>query len=80
MTHIQVQKWRKCVMSLKYTPVTQSILCLMFLMYLATVHCFNQGGQGSKKKNAVYDSYIPVTFKYVQGHQTWYELLDPKQD
>ena len=22
---------------------------------------------------------IPVTLKYGQGHQTWYELVDPKQ-
>ena len=25
------------------------------------------------------DSNIPVTLKQGQGHQTWYELVDPKQ-
>ena len=26
------------VISLNYTPVTQSILCLIFFMYVATIH------------------------------------------
>ena len=33
----------------------------------------------SHKQFAVYDSNIPVTLKQGHGHQTWYELLDPKQ-
>ena len=32
-----------------------------------------------KKQSAVYDSDTPVTLKQGQGHQTWYELVDPKQ-
>ena len=32
-----------------------------------------------KKQFAVYDSDTPVTLKQGQGHQTWYEFLDPKQ-
>ena len=28
---------------------------------------------------AAYDSDTPVTLKQGQGHQTWYELVDPKQ-
>ena len=28
---------------------------------------------------AVYHSDTAVTLKYGQGHQTWYELVDPKQ-
>ena len=32
-----------------------------------------------KKQFAVYDSDTPVTLKQGQGHQTWYELVDPKQ-
>ena len=64
MTHIQVQNWRKCVvMSLKYTPVTQSIICLIFFMCVATMHCLNYSGQNSKEQFSVYDSDIPLTIK-----------------
>ena len=45
MTHIHVQNWRKCVMSFKDMPVTQSVLCLIFLKCVATMHCLNYGGQ-----------------------------------
>ena len=27
----------------------------------------------------IYDSDIPVTLKYGQSHQAWYEVLDPAQ-
>ena len=67
-------------MSLKYTPVTQSILCLIFLMHVATIQRLNYSGQESKKKQiTVYDSDTPVTLKYGQGHHAWYKLVDPKQ-
>ena len=36
------------VMSLKDTPVTQSILCLIFLMYVRIIQCLYYGGQESK--------------------------------
>ena len=65
-------------MSLKYTPVTQSILCLIFFMYVATMYHLTTVDK-NLKQFAVYDSDIPVTLKYGQGHQTWYELLHPKQ-
>ena len=32
-----------------------------------------------KKKKATYDSDTTVTLKQGQGHQFWYELVDPKQ-
>ena len=32
-----------------------------------------------QKQFAVYNSDIPATLKWGQGHQTWYEFLDPKQ-
>ena len=51
------------VMSLKYAPVMQSILCLMFSMNVAAMHCSNYSGQESKHQFAVYDSDIPVTLK-----------------
>ena len=87
MTHIQVQNWKKkntkknmVVKPLKHTPVPESILFLIFLMYVKTIQHLNYSGQESKKQFAVYESQIPVTLKEGQGHQTWYELVDPKQD
>ena len=62
-------------MSLKYTPVTQSILCLIFFIYVATMYHLTTVDK-NLKQFAVYDSDIPVTLKYGQGHQTWYELLE----
>ena len=50
-------------MSLKYTPVTQSILYLIFLMYVRTTQRLNYSGQESKKHFAVYDSDTHVTLK-----------------
>ena len=57
-------------MSLEYIPVTQSILCLMFLMYVRTIQSLNYGEQESKKQLAVYDSGTPVTLTQSQGNQT----------
>ena len=48
-------------------------------MYIRTIQHLNYGGQESKKQFAVYDSDTPVTLKQSQGHQKWYELVDPKQ-
>ena len=64
---------------LKYTPVTQSILCLTFSTYLRTIQCLNYGGQEPKTQFAVYDSDTPVTLKQGKGHQTWYKIVNPKQ-
>ena len=36
-------------------------------------------GNNLKKQVAVYDSDTPVTLKQGQSHQTWCELVDPKQ-
>ena len=66
-------------MSLKYTPVTQSILCLSFLMYIRTTQHFVYSGEESKRQFAVYDADTPVTLKQGQDHQIWYKLEDPKQ-
>ena len=43
------------------------------------IQCSNYRGQESKEQFAVYDSNTPVTLKQGQGHQTWYEWLDPEQ-
>ena len=50
------------VMSLKYIPVTQSILCLILLMHVRTIQ-YLQWTRILKKASAVYDSNIPVTLK-----------------
>ena len=41
MTQIQMQNQEKKKLNifLKYMPITQRILCLTFLMYVATIHC-----------------------------------------
>ena len=51
-THTQMQN--------KYTPVTQSILCLIFPVYIRIIQRLNYGGQESKKLFAVYNSDIPM--------------------
>ena len=49
-------------------------------MCVVTTHHLNYSGQESKERFAGYDSDIPVTLKYGQSPQHWYELLDPRQD
>ena len=49
-------------------------------MYVRTAQRLNWGGQESKKLFAVYDFDTPMTLQHCQGHQTWYELADPKKD
>ena len=66
----------------KYTPVIQSTLCMIFLMYERTVQHLNYSGQiffNFFKKFAVYVSDTPVTLEQGQGHETWWKLVDPKQ-
>ena len=51
-------------------------------MCVATMCCLSYSpsvGKKSKKQFAVYESDIPVTLKSGQGHQTWYEFLNPEQ-
>ena len=68
------------VLSLKSTKVTQSILCPIFLMYVSTRQHLNYSGQESKSQVAVHNSDTLRTLKQGQGHQTWYTLVDHKQD
>ena len=51
----------------------------IFLMYARTIQLWNYHGQESRKQFAVYDSDKPLTLKQGHSHQTWYELIDPKQ-
>ena len=48
-------------------------------MYVRTIQSSIYGGHESKNQFAIYNSDTPVTLKQGQGHQTWYELVDPKQ-
>ena len=54
-------------------------MCLIILMCVTTIQHLNYGGQESKKQFAVYDSDTSLILNQGQGHQTWYELVDPKQ-
>ena len=70
-SHSSAKKKKKsCWLRLLCTPVTQNMLCLIFLMYVRTIPFLNYGGQETKKKkkNAVNDSDTHVTFKQGQGH------------
>ena len=57
------------VMSLKYKPVTQFTLCLIFLMCVATMHHYTTVDQYLKISCSLHDSNIPVTLKRGQGHK-----------
>ena len=54
----------------KYTPVTQSILCMIFLSGRAIQHS-HYDGHKSKTQFAVYEADMPVKLKQDQGHQMW---------
>ena len=72
MTHIQVQNEKNVlVMSLQYSPATQSILYLFFLKNVRTTKRLNDCGQHSEQQDAVSDSDTPVTVKQSQGHHIW---------
>ena len=47
-------------------------------MDLFNVHMQRKVGE-NQEQFAVVDSDTLVTLKHSQGHQTWYELVDPKQ-
>ena len=80
MTHssAKLKKNQVSYTSLKYTPVTQSILCFIFLVYVRTVQCSNYGGKESNKQVAVYISDKHVTLKQSQGHQIYNENIHPE--
>ena len=82
-TDIQVQNQQIIlVMSLKYTPVTQSKLCLIFLMYVRTNNVSTTVDTNLKKKNTLFaanDSDTSLTLQQGEGYQTWHKLVDRKQ-
>ena len=68
-THNQVQIGK--IVYLKYTPMTQSIMCRNYFMYVLTIHSLNYGGQESKKNNLQFMTLTTLTLD--QSHQSWYD-------
>lgn len=62
-------------MSLEYTPVKPTILCLIFSMYVATIQRLDYSGPESKNHNLQF----LIALRQGQGHWTWYELVDLQQ-
>ena len=67
-----------------HTRVAQFMLCMIFLMYVATIQHLNYSRQESKQefKKAQFAAFISntlVTLKQRQGHQTSNENVDSKQ-
>ena len=60
-----MQIWEKIVLvtCVKYTPVTQSILCLVYLRCVETMQSLIYGGQEPKRQLVVYDSGTPVNLR-----------------
>ena len=87
-TRIQLTLWRltfECKiytivldMPLKYTPVTKNILC-QCKNHTTFKLQWTRIWKKKQKQFAVNDSDTPMTLKLGQGHQTWPELVDPKQ-
>ena len=87
MTHIQLQYQKKKEKNLSYVPYYMHTSHIKHIVQahfnvctnIATIQCLNYRRQESEKEFVAYDSDTPVTFKQGQHHQTWSELLDPKQ-
>ena len=70
-------------MSLKYKPVTQSILCLIFLMYVIVkmIQCLHNSGQSFKHdlQFLILKHLWVWPWNKVKVIKTGYKLVDPKQ-
>ena len=60
------------------SPVTQSTLKLVFSVYVATIQYLKL--DKNHRKLHFYYTDTCVTLKQGQIHQTWYELVDRKQN
>ena len=68
------------IVSFEYKPVIHIILCIFFLMYVATIqHLKVQRTRIKNTQFAVYISDTSVTLKQSQGNQTLNDNVDPKQ-
>ena len=65
-----------------YTRVTQIILCIIILVYVATIQRLNYREQETKTRNL---QFIFLTLRHLvilkqdQGHQTYNDNVDPKK-
>ena len=64
------------IISLEHTPVTQFILCLVFLMYVAIIQQLNYSRQESKQESKKHNLQF-IFLKQSQGLQTYNENGDP---
>ena len=55
--------------------VALGILCMVFLVHVATIQCISHTGQENVKHTVVCTSDTHVPLKEGQGHQTWYKWL-----
>ena len=60
-SHSSAKLKGKKVLCLKYTPLIHSKLCLICVLYVATIRCFNYSGQLFQKWFALYDSATSAT-------------------
>ena len=72
-THIQAQNFKKecvhCVSQKNHESHNA---------HYEPYNVYTMGDKDLKKQLAVYDSDTRVTLNQGQGHQTWYELVDPQ--
>ena len=67
------------IVSFEYKPVIHIILCIFFLMYVATIqHLKVQRTRIKNTQFAVYISDTSVTLKQSEGHQTYNCNVDLK--
>ena len=62
--------------SLKYKPVTQSILCLTFLTHVATYTMFKLQWQEYERGKKMQFTILLTCNKQGQDHQTWSQLVE----
>ena len=66
------------IISLQYTSVTEIIVCIIFLMYIATIQHSNYKRQESKTCNLQFIFLTNLWPWNSQGHQTYNDNVDPK--
>ena len=77
MADIQVWHYKNHVTIVSY--VSQRTLCLIFPMCVATMHCHTTVEIFFFFLNCSLWFWHTSDLEIGQGHQTWYELLDPEQ-
>ena len=70
---------KSCSLCVLNTHQSHKAYCAWFNVLKKNIQLLNYGGQESKKQFAGYDSNTLLTLKRGQGHQIWYDSVDPKQ-